>query len=114
MGYLGKPAHPEAEAKAVEGIKRIRGAGKPAGVFARNAEDARNKIAAGASFVSLGTDIGLLAAACRQLVASVDRVDAAPHPKDRQRVVKGQSVSVRVDLGGRRILNKKTIYDITN
>src|SRR3546814_8092393 len=50
MGYLGKPAHPEAEAKAVEGIKRIRGAGKPAGVFARNAEDARNKIAAGASF----------------------------------------------------------------
>src|SRR3546814_15493833 len=80
MGYLGKPAHPEAEAKAVEGIKRIRGAGKPAGVFARNAEDARNKIAAGASFVSLGTDIGLLAAACRQLVASVDRVDAAPPP----------------------------------
>src|SRR3546814_7701433 len=50
MGYLGKPAHPEAEATAVEGIKRIRGAGKPAGLFARNAEHARNKLAAGATF----------------------------------------------------------------
>src|SRR3546814_11322788 len=28
--------------------------------------------------------------------------------KDRQTVVQGQSVSVRVDLGGRRVLNKKT------
>src|SRR3546814_13875327 len=32
----------------------------------------------------------------------------APHfPPDRKRVVQGKSVSVRVDLGGRRILKKK-------
>src|SRR3546814_20502803 len=31
-----------------------------------------------------------------------------PHlPRDRKRVVSGQSVSVRVDLGGRRIIKKK-------
>src|SRR3546814_14895480 len=32
---------------------------------------------------------------------------AAPRHKDRKRVVEGKSVSVRVDLGGRRIINKK-------
>src|SRR3546814_13478926 len=32
--------------------------------------------------------------------------DQRPHT-DRKRVVSGQSVSVRVDLGGRRIINKK-------
>src|SRR3546814_21012874 len=30
------------------------------------------------------------------------------HPSDRKSVVSGKSVSVRVDLGGRRIINKKT------
>jgi 4-hydroxy-2-oxoheptanedioate aldolase len=75
MGFLGRPSHPDAEAKIVEGIRRIRQAGKPAGIFARDAADAKNKIAAGASFVSLGTDIGLLANGCRQLVASIGKAD---------------------------------------
>src|SRR3546814_14833276 len=33
---------------------------------------------------------------------------AVPHQEDRKSVVSGKSVSVRVDLGGRRIINKKT------
>src|SRR3546814_16910300 len=33
---------------------------------------------------------------------------------DRKRVVSGKSVSVRVDLGGRRIIKKKNITDISN
>src|SRR3546814_13358019 len=32
---------------------------------------------------------------------------AKPHPGDRKSVVEGKSVSVRVDLGGRRIIKKK-------
>src|SRR3546814_20344180 len=36
--------------------------------------------------------------------AAVERID----PRDRKSVVEGKSVSVRVDLGGRRTINKKT------
>src|SRR3546814_20624127 len=36
----------------------------------------------------------------------------APPRSDRKSVVEGKSVSVRVDLGGRRIINKKKSYDI--
>src|SRR3546814_16339671 len=35
-------------------------------------------------------------------------------PADRQRVVSGKSVSVRVDLGGRRIIKKKTTHITTH
>src|SRR3546814_17314388 len=42
----------------------------------------------------------------------------ADHPAhriaDRKSVVKGKSVTVRVDLGGRRIYSKNTIYDHYN
>src|SRR3546814_12191240 len=36
------------------------------------------------------------------------------HSLDRKSVVSGKSVSVRVDLGVRRIINKKTINECTN
>src|SRR3546814_8947160 len=36
------------------------------------------------------------------------RLAGSPAPQDRKSVVQGKSVSVRVDLGGRRILNKNT------
>src|SRR3546814_12952417 len=41
------------------------------------------------------------------------RLDAVEH-EDRKSVVKGKSVSVRVDLGGRRIMNKKNTYTLNN
>src|SRR3546814_14214482 len=41
------------------------------------------------------------------LFASVEQAMKAP-TEDRKSVVAGKSVSVRVDLGGRRIINKKT------
>src|SRR3546814_18543481 len=37
-----------------------------------------------------------------------------PRCRDRKSVVSGKSVSVRVDLGGRRIINKKKIKQPTN
>src|SRR3546814_18534931 len=38
----------------------------------------------------------------------MNRVDSAPvRPRDRKSVVEGKSVSVSVDLGGRRIIKKK-------
>src|SRR3546814_13440337 len=50
-----------------------------------------------------------LAAKCRQFETGARR---NPPEIDRKSVVSGKSVSVRVDLGGRRILKKKT-YIIT-
>src|SRR3546814_1642827 len=41
-------------------------------------------------------------------VAATDSADAVPGLLDRKSVVKGKSVSVRVDPGGRRIIKKKT------
>src|SRR3546814_14202433 len=43
----------------------------------------------------------------RMVMDAHRRTNEAGHT-DRKRVVEGQSVSVRVDLGGRRILKKKT------
>src|SRR3546814_14196383 len=40
------------------------------------------------------------------------RQPAAQRPADRKSVVEGKSVSVRVDLGGRRIIKKKKKKDI--
>src|SRR3546814_14805522 len=39
--------------------------------------------------------------------------DAPGRDEDRKSVVEGKSVSVRVDLGGRRIINKKTLTTST-
>src|SRR3546814_14316244 len=36
--------------------------------------------------------------------------DSVPRWRDRKSVVEGKSVSVRVDLGGRRIIKKKNIF----
>src|SRR3546814_18276501 len=46
---------------------------------------------------------------CRRLLSAhaMGRVEAATTLEDRTSVVEGKSVSVRVDLGGRRILKKK-------
>src|SRR3546814_12805138 len=44
----------------------------------------------------------------RTLLARADR------QKDRKSVASGKSVSVRVDLGGRRIINKKTISTLSH
>lgn len=60
LGHLGQPRHPEVQAAVADGLERIARAGKPAGIFALDAEDAVAKLKAGAAFVSIGTDIGLL------------------------------------------------------
>ncbi|MDB5583012.1 MAG: 2-dehydro-3-deoxyglucarate aldolase [Bradyrhizobium sp.] len=71
LGHLGNPRHPEAQ-KAIDGaFAAIRAAGKPAGIFALDVEDAKMRIAQGFAFVSLGTDIGILTAGAARLLAAV-------------------------------------------
>jgi 4-hydroxy-2-oxoheptanedioate aldolase len=67
LGHLGNPRHAEVQAAIDGALARIAAAGKPAGIFALSPEDARARIAAGIGFVSVGTDIGLLANGARAL-----------------------------------------------
>src|SRR3546814_12964131 len=53
---------------------------------------------------------------CRSTLPASSRTFTTPSPaiwKDRKRVVQGKSVSVRVDVGGRRIIKKQPHYPIT-
>lgn len=69
LGHLGDPGHPDVRAAIDNAVARIQAAGKPAGVFAKDAEQAKAYFAAGVSFVSVGTDVGLLAGGARDLAA---------------------------------------------
>lgn len=71
LGHLGNPRHPKVQQAIDDAFARIRACRKPVGIFALDRDDARARIAQGAAFVSLGTDIGLLAAGGRALLADI-------------------------------------------
>lgn len=71
LGHLGEPRHPEVQSAIADAFQRIKAAGKPAGIFALSAEDARARIDQGFAFLSVGTDIGLLSGGARTLRASI-------------------------------------------
>jgi 4-hydroxy-2-oxoheptanedioate aldolase len=68
LGHLGDVAHPAVQAAVDDAIRRGRAAGKPIGIFAGSAADGRRRREQGCSFVSVGTDIGLLVGGARQLL----------------------------------------------
>jgi 2-keto-3-deoxy-L-rhamnonate aldolase RhmA len=59
LGYLAQPTHPVVVEHAMAGVRRIRAAGKAAGILAPEAQ-AQMYVDAGASMVCLGSDLGLL------------------------------------------------------
>ncbi len=69
MGHLGEPQHPEVQRAIEEAVRRIRQAGKAAGILARGEEPARRWLEAGCSFVAVGVDAVLLAQAADGLAA---------------------------------------------
>jgi len=71
LGHLGDPAHEEVQRAIAHAKARIDAAGKPAGIFALSPEDARRRTEQGFRFVSIGTDIGLLARGAAALLSSV-------------------------------------------
>jgi len=70
MGHLGKPSHPEVKAAVEDGIRRIRAAGKPAGVLSFDRAMVETYIGLGVSFAAVGADVTLLTQAARALAAS--------------------------------------------
>lgn len=71
LGHLGDPRHQDVQDAIADAFARIGRAGKPAGIFALSPEDARARLDEGYAFISLGTDIGLLANGARSLRSSV-------------------------------------------
>ena len=61
LGHLGNPRAPEVQNAIDNALLRITAIGKPAGIFALDVADAQRRIAQGVRFLSVGTDIGLLA-----------------------------------------------------
>ncbi|QGP80413.1 HpcH/HpaI aldolase family protein [Sphingobium sp. CAP-1] len=71
LGHLGDPRHPEVRQAIDHAKARIDAAGKPAGIFALSVDDAKLRITQGYRFISIGTDIGLLANGAAALLGSV-------------------------------------------
>lgn len=67
MGLLPDMAHPDLRAAVQDGLKRIRAAGKAAGIIDGEPTLIQQDIDAGANFVALGADVLLLADAMRGL-----------------------------------------------
>jgi 4-hydroxy-2-oxoheptanedioate aldolase len=76
LGHLGDVANPQVRATIESAIKRIRDAGKAAGILAPVEADARHWLKAGATFVAVGSDLNVLARHTEQLAA---RFKAALH-----------------------------------
>lgn len=67
MGWRGQPGHPEVQRVILDGIQTVRAAGKAAGILATDPALARQYLDAGALFVAVGVDTGLLMRAATQL-----------------------------------------------
>ena len=69
LGHLGAPSHPKVVEAVSDAIRRTRAAGKPAGVLTAEPHLIERYLEAGAVFIAVGVDMGLLARATDQLAA---------------------------------------------
>jgi len=69
LGYTGQTANPEVMPLIEEAMRRIRRAGKAPGFLTPVEADARRMLQAGAQFVAVGADIGILARGAEALAA---------------------------------------------
>lgn len=69
MGQLGNLSHPEVLAAISDAIRRIIAAGKPAGILTGVEAEAKRWLAEGATFVAVGSDVGVLARQTEALAA---------------------------------------------
>jgi 4-hydroxy-2-oxoheptanedioate aldolase len=83
MGLLGKPGAEPVRRAICDGIAIVRQAGKAAGVLAPDRTIADEYIAAGATFVAIGTDVGLLGAAAKALLTSYRAAPITPNASER-------------------------------
>lgn len=77
MGHLGNPGHPEVQRAILDGIATVRAAGKAPGILATDPALAQQYLEAGALFVAVGLDTGLLVRSAQELLRRF-RPQAAP------------------------------------
>lgn len=80
LGHLGNPRHPDVRTAIEDAGRRIRKAGKAAGILAPLEEDARHWLAQGFTVVAVGGDAALLARQTEELAAKFKHL-AAQMPK---------------------------------
>ncbi len=73
MGHLGRPQHPDVRKAIDDGIAAVIAAGKAPGILATDVALARGYLAAGALFVAVGLDTGILGRGARALAAEFGR-----------------------------------------
>ena len=69
LGHTGETANPKVVPVIEDAIRRIRRAGKAPGILTPVEADARRYLAAGALFVAVGADVGILARGAEALAA---------------------------------------------
>ena len=67
MGHLGQPAAPGVQSAITDALRRIRNAGKAAGILTSDPALAQDYIAQGIDFLAVGTDAGALRGALTKL-----------------------------------------------
>jgi len=80
MGYRGQANHPEVQRVILDGIARVRAAGKAAGVLTSAPDLARLYLDAGALFVAVGVDTAMLTQAATALAQRFKGPDSAGAP----------------------------------
>ena len=73
LGYTGEIANPQVTPRIEEAIRRIRKAGRAAGILTPNEADARRWLDCGALFVAVGADVGILARGAEALAQKFRR-----------------------------------------
>jgi 4-hydroxy-2-oxoheptanedioate aldolase len=82
LGHVGNPGHAEVQQAITEAIRRVRQAGKAAGILTPDEALARGYLDLGALFVAVGLDTNLLARATAALAARFKAgVEVAPAGK---------------------------------
>lgn len=67
LGHFGQPNHPQVQAAIASVFAAAKAAGKPSGILAPVEADARRYLAMGATFIGVGSDLGVLRSATQAL-----------------------------------------------
>ncbi len=67
-GHLGNAAHPEVQAAIAQVFAQAKTAGKPTGILAPQESDARRYMEMGATFVAVGSDLGVFKQATQAML----------------------------------------------
>ena len=78
FGHLGNAAHPEVQQAMARVFAAAKAAGKPIGILAPVEADARRYLELGATFVAVGSDLGVLRMGTQALCDKFRAPDAAP------------------------------------